>query len=68
MALPYYAFGQAHEEDNELGDYHSEERHDEGAPTLSQSGRRPKTTEGTIRLGFKGEFFLSLQYMARITP
>ena len=58
----------ARDKDNELGETIAEERHDKGAPTPLQSGKRPKTTEGIIRLGFEGESFITMQHMATTTP
>ena len=46
----------------------AEDRCNMGAPTPSQSGRRPKTMEEIMRLGFEGESFITVQHMAKTTP
>ena len=68
MTLLKHPFGQAHEKDNELENSIAEERRDKGAPTPSQSGRRPKIMEGIIRLGFEGESLIFMQHLATTTP
>ena len=68
MALLKHAFGQALEKDNELENTIVEERHDKGAPASLQSGRRPKTTGGIMRIGFEGETFLSMQHTVTTMP
>ena len=46
----------------------AEEWRKKGAPAPSQSGRRPRRTEGIIRLGFEGESLIFMQLMVKITP
>ena len=46
----------------------AEEWCNKGAPAPSQSGRRPNTTGGIMRIGFEGETFLSMQHTVTTMP
>ena len=56
------------QEDNELEDTLAEERRNKGAPAPSQSGRRPNTTGGIMRIGFEGWTLLSMQHTVTMMP